>query len=155
MDDLAQRRWWMGVLAKADGAGVELLETAWSGLKDRPGFAYLRKPETGLVMVRARAGGAGKQFNLGEMTMTQCAVVIPDGSGRDRVGFGYVAGRAIRHSELAALFDALLQDGRRRGSLIRDVVTPLSEREKARKHAIRAKADTTKVEFFTMVRGED
>lgn len=147
MGDTAARRRWMGVLARAEPAR---LERAW---REHGGDARLepvRPAEIGLVMVRGRAGGTGERFNLGEMTVTRAAVRTPAGA----IGHGYVKGRAKRHAELAASFDALLQDDARRGALLAAVVEPLAAAEAERRHALAAKAAATKVDFFTLVRGE-
>lgn len=142
------RQHWMGVLAKAP---LTALEQSWNALGAKPGYDFLRKPEVGLCMIRARAGGNGVRFNLGEMTMTRVAVRLESGT----VGYGYVAGRAVRHAELAAVFDALLQDTERQDAIIRDLVEPAERAERQRQDMSRAKAAATKVEFFTVVRGED
>lgn len=140
------RQRWMSVLAKA-GRGE--LEDAWAGLEAPPAYDLLRRPETGLVMVRGRAGGVGGQFNLGEMTVTRCSVRLADG----RVGHSYVGGRDGRKSELAAVFDALLQDEDARPALEESVVAPLADAQARKRDAVRAKAAATRVDFFTMVRG--
>jgi alpha-D-ribose 1-methylphosphonate 5-triphosphate synthase subunit PhnG len=138
----------MSALAQADPAAVEAV---WAGLEARPGYRLLRAPETGLVMVRGRAGGTGAPFNLGEMTVTRCSVELGDG----RVGHAYVAGRHSRHAETAAVLDAMLQDPAERAALETAVVEPLVAAREARQCAARARADATRVEFFTMVRGEE
>ena len=145
---IAARQRWMSVLAKAgDGA----LEAAWAGLADRPEYRLLRPPETGLVMVRGRAGGTGSPFNLGEMSATRCAVQLEGGE----VGIAYVAGRSARHAELAAAFDALLQQPERREELDEAVVAPLEAIQRARREENRANAARSRVEFFAMVRERD
>ena len=70
------------------------------------------------------------------------------------MGVGYVLGRDRRHAELTARFDALFQDSAR-GAAARDNVLP-ALKDKRRKAADTAsrKTDATRVEFFTMVRGE-
>lgn len=144
---------WMSVLAKSD---PEDLVRAWEELPQKPKWRWLRRPETGLVMVRGRAGGTGGAFNLGEITVTRCAVVTEDPQGGPGyTGQGYLAGRDRRHAELAALFDALLQDGKRRPALEAQVISPLAERLAARRREASAKSAATKVDFFTLVRGED
>ena len=144
----AARQRWMGVLARAeDGA----LEDAWTGLADKPEYRLLRPPETGLVMVRGRAGGTGSAFNMGEMSATRCAVQLEGGE----VGIAYVAGRSARHAELAAAFDALLQQSERRGALEETVIAPLESAECARREQDRANAARSRVEFFTMARERD
>ena len=143
----AQRQGWMALLAKADPAA---LEAHWDGLDGRPGYTLLRPAETGLVMVRGRISGTGAPFNLGEMTMTRCAVRLADGP----VGFGHVAGRSRRHAELAALFDAMLQDARWHDALQGDLLDGLAEARAAARRSAEAEIAATKVDFFTMVRGE-
>ena len=138
----------MAILARAEPAEIE---AAWSRLGDKPGYRVLRRPETGLVMARGRVGGDGAQFNLGEVAVTRCAVQMPDG----RTGFAYVAGRAPRKSELAAVFDGLLQDNSRRSALLAEVIEPLAQAQTQRRAARHAAAARTKVNFFALARGED
>jgi len=144
----AARQRWMSVLAKAR---LGELEEAWQGLDDKPAYDWLRLPEIGMVMVRARTGGTGGQFNLGQMTVTRCALRLASGEA----GLGYVQGRAKRHAELAAVFDALLQDAARRPLLEQDVIAPLAAAHAARRDDRSRKANATKVNFFTLVRGEN
>jgi alpha-D-ribose 1-methylphosphonate 5-triphosphate synthase subunit PhnG len=142
------RRAWMGVLARAP---VATLQLAWDSFDPKPRYDLLRPAESGLVMVRGRAGGAGMRFNLGEMTMTRCVVRLASG----RAGYGYIAGRDGRHAELAALFDALMQDDARRGQVESLLIRPLAQAQSQAKATAERKAAATKVEFFTLVRGED
>ena len=137
-DEHAPRRGWMGLLARSGAA--ELL-ALWDAAGMAPVFSWLRAPEVGGVMVRGRAGAVGAAFNLGEMTVTRCSLKLADG----RVGHAVVQGRDRRKAEVAALCDALMQA---------TVLDPLATaaRERARLRA--AKAAATKVDFFTMVRGE-
>ncbi|MCC7417156.1 MAG: phosphonate C-P lyase system protein PhnG [Acidobacteria bacterium] len=137
----------MAALARTERTS---LEDAWSGLAAAPGYAHLRAPEIGMVMVRGRTGGTGRRFNLGEMTVTRCVVRLADG----RLGFGYVAGRDRRHAELAALFDALLQDESSRPELMERVILPAEAAIRRAEDVAREKAAATRVQFFTMVRGE-
>jgi alpha-D-ribose 1-methylphosphonate 5-triphosphate synthase subunit PhnG len=150
--EVAARQRWLAVLAKAP---LEALEAAWDALADKPAFRTLRPGETGLVMVRGRIGGTGQPFNLGEMTMTRAAVQLLGTAGDVTwTGFGHVAGRSRRRAELVALFDALLQDPARHDAIEHDVVTPLASRQRAAAAAQAAKVQASRVEFFTMVRGE-
>jgi alpha-D-ribose 1-methylphosphonate 5-triphosphate synthase subunit PhnG len=96
-------------------------------------------------MVRGRAGGDGAPFNLGEMTVTRCAVRLGDA-----VGHAYVAGRDKRQAELAALVDAALQDPSRHAALMDAVIAPLAARQQAERETEARKAAATRVEFFTM-----
>jgi alpha-D-ribose 1-methylphosphonate 5-triphosphate synthase subunit PhnG len=146
------RQAWLAVLAKASLAD---LEAAWDALGDKPSFRRLRPSETGLVMLRGRIGGTGQPFNVGEMTMTRAAIQLLDAAGTvSRAGFGYVAGRSARRAELVALFDAMLQDPARHDDLSEAVVEPLAARQQAAKATRGAKVMASKVDFFTMVRGE-
>lgn len=142
-----ERAQWMSLLAKAPthslSAGVVQFGTL-------PGFSWLRKPEIGLAMVRARTGGTGEQFNLGEMSVTRCALRLDSGE----MGVAYIAGRNMQHAEWAAIFDALMQSGA--AAQVQDKVLQPIARVLAEKSAqARAQAQATKVEFMTMVRGED
>jgi len=112
-------------------------------------FTELRAPEIGGVMVRGRMGASGDAFNLGEMTVTRCAVQLADGT----IGHGYIQGRNVEHARHAALLDALMQTDRK-AEIARAVITPLQQRIETRHATLQAKADKTKVDFFTMVRGE-
>jgi alpha-D-ribose 1-methylphosphonate 5-triphosphate synthase subunit PhnG len=152
-DATAARQAWMAVLAKA---GADEIEAAWEAVEPKPDYVFLRRPEPGLMMVQARAGGTGDRFNAGEMTVTRCAVRCPLGDGeRGVTGFAWIAGRSRRHAELAAVLDALLQMSERRPALDRAVLAPLRAAQAARRDDAARKAAATRVDFFTMVRGED
>jgi alpha-D-ribose 1-methylphosphonate 5-triphosphate synthase subunit PhnG len=142
--ETAERRRWMGVLARARGAAE--IEALLAKAPALPPHARLRGPETGLVMVRGRAGGDGAPFNLGEMTVTRCAVRLVDGA----VGHAYLAGRDARQAELAAALDAALQDPVRRPALLQAVVEPLAAGQDAARSQAARKAAATRVQFFTM-----
>lgn len=140
------RQRWMAVLARASR---HELEAAWTGLSAAPRCDILRAPERGLMMVRGRAGGDGKPFNLGEVSVARCAVRSEAG----HIGHGYVLGGDGASAELVARFDALLQDPTRQAETLKRIVEPMaSAQSKARERRAR-KAAATKVEFFTMVRG--
>jgi alpha-D-ribose 1-methylphosphonate 5-triphosphate synthase subunit PhnG len=138
---------WISLLAKAPGT---TLTEAVKQYGELPQYEWLRRPETGLAMVRARAGGTGRQFNLGEMSVTRCAVRL----GTGQMGVAYVAGRNARHAEWAAVFDALMQtqeNEKVRQAVLRPIELALAEKLAQTE----AQAQATKVEFMTMVRGED
>lgn len=147
MTDKEQRQTWMSLLAKAPAPELDRL---WSELGLAPDYAYLRVPEAGGVMVRGRAGATGAPFNLGEMTVTRCSVKLSGGE----VGHAYVQGRDKAHATQAALIDALMQTAQ--AQAVRDaVLAPLDAALQAARAARAAKAAATKVDFFTMARGED
>ncbi len=142
-----ERKAWMSLLAKAPEGRVQSL---LGDTRERPEFTWLRAPEIGSVMVQGRAGGTGAPFNLGEMTITRCALKLDDGT----VGHGYVQGRRKPCAEAAALVDALMQT--EHAAAVRSGVLEPLENEMTTAKRIRAeKAAATKVDFFTMVRGED
>lgn len=146
-DPNADRKAWMGLMAKApQGRVAALLDAALP----RPAFTWLRAPEVGSVMVRGRAGGTGAPFNLGEMTVTRCALKLPGGE----VGHAYIQGRSKPDAEAAALVDALMQTGTA-NAMRTKVLEPLEQEQAARRTTRAEKAAATKVDFFTMVRGED
>lgn len=151
-DEIGQRRHWMGVLARATRAE---LEAAWASLLPQPRYTLLRRPESGLAMVRGRAGGTGAPFNLGEMTMTRCAIRLEDGrldKGTPATGLSFISGRDQRRAELAALFDALLQNRAAYADLMDAVIVPVEARISSQRRALAQDVAPTRVDFFTMVR---
>lgn len=143
----APRREWMSVLAQAPDARLKAVWQAWGA---PPSHEVLRPPEAGAVMVRGRAGGVGAPFNLGEMTVTRASVRL--GSGE--VGHAWRPGRDRPAALAAALIDALMQTPEAPRAEA-EIVGPLRSEAKARRRDTAAKAAATKVDFFTLVRGED
>ncbi|OBY28699.1 phosphonate C-P lyase system protein PhnG [Leisingera sp. JC1] len=141
------RKGWMSLLASSEEARLTEL---WQDYGLDPDFEFLRAPEVGGIMIRGRMGGTGAPFNAGEMTVTRCALSLSDGT----VGHGYVQGRCKAKAEIAAKIDALMQTGAAE-ALNEAVLVPLAKARQAQKTARASKAAATKVEFFTMVRGED
>lgn len=142
--DIKTRKVWMGALARAKPGDVARL------FPDIPDHILLRAPEVGAAMVRGRIGGSGQPFNLGEMTVTRCSVRLGSGT----VGHAHVQGRDKAHALRAAVLDALLQADPD-GALHAQVIAPLLATEAAARALRASKAAATKVEFFTLVRGED
>jgi alpha-D-ribose 1-methylphosphonate 5-triphosphate synthase subunit PhnG len=142
----------MRALALAPRARLEAARDALGASADFsvPRFTRLRPTESGLVMVRARIGGSGGPFNFAEMTVTRAAIRLEDGT----LGQAWVAGRDADHAELAAWFDALLQDPARRPSLLATVIAPLERERQARDSSRAARVATTRVEFETLVRAD-
>lgn len=141
------RKTWMGVLARADAARLAALaEPVTADLA----HDVLRAPECGSVMARGRAGAVGAPFNLGEVTVTRASVTLACGT----VGHGYVQGRGKAHALNAALIDALMQTDRA-GAVAEAVLDPLARDHAEARSARAARAAATKVDFFTLVRGED
>lgn len=147
-----ERQVWMATLASSE---LNKLEELVSKLGVIPKYTFLRSPETGLTMVRGRVGGTGEQFNLGEITMTRCVVRLENLSGLEATtGFGYVTGRSRRHSELAALCDALLQSSDWYRKIKQEVIEPLQDISKQQQEVKQSQTAATKVNFFTLIRGE-
>ena len=145
----------MATLAKAP---LPLLEERIQSLEGLPGYGFLRSPEIGLAMVRGRAEGTGQPFNLGEMTITRCVVQLSPADERRQdeaiAGFGYVAGRSQRHAELAAVCDALLQHPAWHAVVQAQVIEPLEAAAHKKRTTEAAETESTRVNFFTLLRGE-
>jgi alpha-D-ribose 1-methylphosphonate 5-triphosphate synthase subunit PhnG len=147
----ARRQRWLSVLAKASADAIESACKPLGVLPATPATLWLRRPETGLVMVRGRAGGSGAKFNLGEVPVTRCALRLDNGIG-GVMGVAWVQGRDARHAELAARLDALLQMPAHHDQTHRHVIEPLAALQAARRDLIARKAAATKVEFYTLAR---
>ncbi|MGD1698896.1 phosphonate C-P lyase system protein PhnG [Dapis sp. BLCC M229] len=144
---IEMRQKWMATLAKSN---LNQLETKVAEIGTLPEYSFIRPPEIGLTMVRGRAGGTGQVFNLGEMTITRCTVNI-----EEVIGFGYVAGRSYRHAELAALCDGLMQLPEWH-DLVQSIVIEFLEAEAKRKmETQQCQTEATKVNFFTLARGDE
>lgn len=139
------RRVWMGLLARARPERLAALMP-----HPLPDHVLIRAPEIGTVMLRGRISAKGSAFNLGEMTVTRCALRL----SRGIVGHSYVQGRDRTHALHAALVDALMQTDAA-PALRRACLDPLAAEEAARRAERAGKVAASKVEFFTMVRGED
>src|SRR5215475_7026550 len=144
---LSPRQHWLAVLARAN---LPELQEAWARHAGDITYRFLRRPEIGLVMVRGRAGGTGQPFNLGEMTVTRCAVQLDQA---EIVGFGYVGGRDARRAELVAAFDALLQAGTHGAVLQSQVIERSANRQPRRRKRAARKTPQPRVNFFTMLGG--
>jgi alpha-D-ribose 1-methylphosphonate 5-triphosphate synthase subunit PhnG len=132
-------------------AGRDELEAAWEALPTKPTAQPVRGPETGLVMVRGRIGGGGSPFNLGEVTVTRATIRLASGT----IGHSHALGTDREKARLSAIFDALWQQSTTREFVEKAVLQPVIDRitEYDRKRAEETAA--TRVDFFTMVRGED
>ncbi|HWX63345.1 phosphonate C-P lyase system protein PhnG [Bradyrhizobium sp.] len=145
-----------GIQARRRSAMAVLAHSVTSDIAERleavalPSHADLREAENGLVMVRGRVGGDGGPFNLGEATLSRAAVRLSSGE----IGFGYVLGRDKVKARMIALCDALIQAHDHAEAVETQVVAPLRAAMIARCTQRAAEAAATRVEFFTMVRGE-
>ena len=132
-------------------ATMSELQQAWAAHEPKPDVTPLRGPETGLVMVRGRIGGGGDPFNLGEITVSRASVRLDCGS----VGHGQTLGTSREKSRLAAIFDALWQRPDLHEEIERKLLLPVAERLAAEDRKKAEETAATRVDFFTMVRGED
>lgn len=144
----ANRKRIVDLLARATLAE---LQDALTGFDQMPTPTALRGPETGLVMVKGRIGGGGAPFNLGEATVSRASVRLADG----RIGHGYRLGTDRKSAQLSAVLDALAQDEADRALLETRLLSPLEARIAAEAAKLETETAATKVDFFTMVRGED
>lgn len=138
----------MDILAASPGAEIA---AAAGALGELPEAAPVRGPETGLVMMRGRIGGDGAPFNLGEAAVTRATVRLAGGA----VGHAYALGQDREKARLSAVLAALWSEGSRREQILRDVLEPLAEARAAETSLTRREAAATRVDFFTMVRGDD
>src|SRR4051794_26257173 len=141
-----QRKAAMAVLAHSEPAELSGRLSAI----ELPAHENLREPENGLVMVRGRIGGDGAAFNLGEATVSRAAVRLSTGE----VGFGYTLGRDGNKAQMIALCDAMVQSDEFAGSVETKVVAPLRAAMEAKRQRKVAEAAATRVDFYTLVRGE-
>jgi alpha-D-ribose 1-methylphosphonate 5-triphosphate synthase subunit PhnG len=145
-DSDAQRRRWLAVLARAPRQA--LAHHAPPVLADHR-FEWLRRPEVGLTMVRARIGNSGDRFNLGEATVTRCAARIELG-GAVAVGVGYLLGRDVQRAEWVAGLDALLQLPSQQALLLQTVIAPLAEAAAETRHRRELRTAASRVRFYTL-----
>ncbi|HET7792681.1 MAG TPA: phosphonate C-P lyase system protein PhnG [Rhizobacter sp.] len=144
--DTAQRQAWLAVLAHAPRdalAGHAAAATAGQA------FDWLREPETGLALVRARIANRGDRFNLGEVTLTRCIARVTVG-GNATAGVGHVLGRDDERARWVAQLDALLQQPSLQQRLLAEVIAPL---QALRAQAIadeQAHHAASRVSFYTL-----
>ncbi len=149
------RRAWMAVLARAPRADLEAALELALRHHPTPTYDWLRPPEIGLAMVRGRVGGSGDPFNLGEATVTRATLRLRgSGEAAATVGVACHLGRDRRRAELAALADALLQMPDQYAQLHAQLIEPLAARQAVQRAERQQDAAATRVEFFTMVRGD-
>jgi alpha-D-ribose 1-methylphosphonate 5-triphosphate synthase subunit PhnG len=130
-------------------APAKALAERWAAFGDQPEHQRIRGPETGLVMIHGRAGGGGAPFNLGEATVSRASVRIVTGE----VGHGYCLGRDLEKAEAIAVIDALRQ--RDAGRIDDEIIAPLEALAAEGDAKKRDETAATRVDFFTMVRGDN
>ena len=146
-DPHAARKTWLAVLARAS---LDQLKDFLPRVQPMLALHPVRPPEVGMLMLRGRIGGTGNPFNLGEASVVRCAVRLGEGP----LGVSYALGRDKRRAELAALFDAMLQDPQHFEELRRGLIAPLALAQSQARAQTQRDVAASKVEFFTFVRGE-
>lgn len=146
--DQAARRDRLAVLARAD---TEELKRLWNALGPEPEHTRLRGPEAGLVMLRGRVGATGEAFNVGEATVSRASVRLADGTVGHAMALGTERGKVL----IGALIDALCHDADTARRIEGAVVAPLLRAQAEADAQKRRETAATRVDFFTMVRGED
>ena len=139
---------WMALLARAPQDLMAQVLASHSPAAPQ----WLRRPETGLMMVQGRVGGTGEKFNVGELTVTRCALRLSPAEANGPVGVAYVMGRSHRQAQLAAMADALLQTPAAHDALQVNLLAPVRAHLQALQAKRHARAQTTKVDFFTVAR---
>ncbi|HTH74854.1 MAG TPA: phosphonate C-P lyase system protein PhnG [Trinickia sp.] len=152
-DIALERRHWLAQLARAPRATLESALKAVCEGAPLPAFDWLREPQTGLAMVRGRIGGTGDPFNAGEATVTRAVLRLKSDAGAGAVGIAYQLGRDKRRAELAALADAMLQSPMWREAVEAQLMVPLAQSLEAERRERAQKTASSRVDFYTMVRG--
>ncbi len=145
--DTAARRRAMAAFAEATR---DELATVLAAHPQAADAVDLRRPEAGLVMVRGRIGGDGAAFNLGEASVSRASVRLPNGT----VGHAYRLGRDTAAARLGAIADALWQGEATRDAIEATLVGPVERRLADARDLDSRRAAATRVDFFTMVRGD-
>src|SRR5262245_60704728 len=147
-----------GTVTRRRAAMAVLVEARAEEIADRlgdlgtlPAHETVRAPETGLVMVQGRIGGDGRPFNVGEATVSRAVIRLAGGE----MGFGYALGRDHAKARLVALCDALLQSPAHGPATEERVLAPLRARIAEERARVAANTAATRVDFFTLVRGDN
>ena len=148
MTEQDRRKDLMAVLSLADRS---VLISLWQSLGLDPEFQMVRPPEAGIIGLRGRIGGGGDSFNFGEATIIRATVKLANGA----IGHSYALGRDHVKAKISAILDALAQDETMAARIEQEVIEPLRVLVNARDAKRAAETAATKVDFFTMVRGED
>ena len=143
---IEKRKSWMSLLATSSQSDLLNL---WEQKKIKVNYVWLRTPEIGSIMAQGRMGVTGDKFNIGEVTITRCSLKLNCGT----IGHSYVQGRSKKKAEISALCDALMQTKMSK-EINKNIIIPLEKIKKDNKDKILSKAEATKVNFFTLVRGE-
>ncbi|GHK97336.1 phosphonate C-P lyase system protein PhnG [Escherichia coli] len=145
--DTATRQHWMSILAHSQPAELAARLKALNITAD---YEVIRAAETG----GADSGADGwhrRTLFAGDATLTRATVRLTDGT----LGYSWVLGRDKQHAERCALIDALMQQTRHFQNLSETLIAPLDADRMARIAARQAEVNASRVDFFTMVRGDN
>ena len=138
------RRDWLAILVRVPANEVIAASNEFDF-----SVVILKGPEVGLLMTNGRIHSTGRPFHLGEVSLTKC--VLKDDQGL--LGYGHIIGRNKQQAKAIALFDLALQ----RINSAEPALIRLNawKEEVAEIEAMESEAvEKTRVDFFTMVRGE-
>lgn len=144
---MLDRKTWLSLLATSN---ANVLISLWREMNIERDFTIIRAAEVGSVMVQGRQGGAGSPFHFSEMSVTRCSVKLSTGE----IGHGYHQGRSRHAAQIVALADAHAQS-EDYAKIEKAIFLPLQYQRQKRRDELAAKAAATKVDFFTLLRGED
>lgn len=143
---IPDRQRWLAILARAPREVLVAHAAPWTAAHR---FDWLREPETGLALVRARIANGGDRFNLGEATITRCIARVQIGSSTT-AGVGHVLGRDEERARCIARLDALLQQPGLQPRLLAEVIEPLRAARAAADAYEQARHAASRVAFYTL-----
>lgn len=147
--DIFSRKNALDILA---AASADILAEQYEALAPTlPNAVPVRGPEIGAVMIRGQVGGGGAAFNLGEASVTRATVKLASGE----IGHSIILGRNERKACIVAHLDALRQIPDWVGQIDSKIVRPALDAMNAEKLRRAEETEATRVDFFTVARGED
>lgn len=133
-------------------ASADILAEQYDALAPTlPTAVPVRGPEIGAVMIRGKVGGGGAAFNLGEASVTRATVKLASGE----IGHSIILGRDERKARIVAHLDALRQTHEWVRHIDSKIVRPALDAMNAEKLRSAEETEATRVDFFTVARGED
>ena len=145
MSNQARQHWQM-VLTKSNS---EHIYQNWNALNIPIKYDVIQPANVSMLMVKAKTGGFGNAFNLSEVTVVRC-VIQTDAGYR---GIVTQIGRDTQKALVCAQIDAMLLS-EHKDIILQQLINPLEMILKQNQQALYEQAQSTKVDFFTMVRGE-
>ena len=146
MSHKQQRQHWQMVLTKSSSEDIYQF---WYALNLQINYEIIQPAVVSMLMVKGKMGGFDNAFNLSEVTVTRCIIQTQDGHR----GIVTQLGRDTQKALICALIDAMLLSNLH-AVILQEVIIPLERVLKQKQQALYAQAQSTKVDFFTMVRGE-